>query len=256
MRSNDLERHLLRFALAVSLATAPAAAQPPTGGYLPRPLDIHLLVPPAPAPGSLEEVEDRMVFLDTRALVDQARGAEAAADDVYLPPAVAPRFAEALGVTLTEKDTPLTLALIGRVVKDAEALVAPVKQSAPPAGTGRIRPFVAWGAEKHCPLTPDDLKFHLPQSGSYPSTHAMVGWIWASILATLAPDRADAVIARGIAFGDSRVVCGFHYRSDVEAGRLAAAALMAREAADPGFQAALAAAKGEFAARSGRPGSR
>jgi hypothetical protein len=47
MRSNDLERHLLRFALAVSLATAPAAAQPPTGGYLPRPLDIHLLVPPA-----------------------------------------------------------------------------------------------------------------------------------------------------------------------------------------------------------------
>ena len=246
MRSKVSRRHLLGLALAASLGAAPAVAQPPAGGFLPRPLDIHVLVPPAPPPGSLEEVEDRIVFLDTRVLIDQPRGAEAAADDVYLPPAVAPRFADALGFTLTEKDTPLTLALIGRVVKDAEALVAPVKQPAPPAGTGRIRPFVAWSAEKRCPLTPDDLKFHLPQSGSYPSTHAMVGWIWASILTNLAPDRADAVIARGIAFGDSRVVCGFHYRSDVEAGRLAAAALMAREAADPGFQAALAAAKREY----------
>jgi acid phosphatase (class A) len=227
-------------------AGAPAAAQAPAGGFLPRPLDVHVLVPPAPPPGSLQEAQDRIVFLDTRALVDGPRGAEAAADDVYLPPAVALRFAAVLGATLTEKDAPLTLALIGRVVKDAEALVAPVKQSAPPAGTGRIRPFVAWPAEKHCPLTPDDVRFHLPQTGSYPSTHAMVGWIWASILTNLAPERADALFARGIAFGDSRVVCGFHFRSDVEAGRLAAAALMAREAADPAFQAALAAAKREF----------
>jgi len=254
MRSERFGRHFLGIALAAALLAAPAAAQPPAGGFLAQPLDIHLLVPSAPPAGSLEEVEDRIVFLDTRTLVDQARGAEAAADDVYLPPAVALRFADALGVPLTEKDTPLTLALIGRVVKDAEALVAPVKQPAPPAGTGRIRPFVAWSAEKHCPLTPDDIKFHLPQSGSYPSTHAMVGWIWASILTALAPDRADRVIARGIAFGESRVVCGFHYRSDVEAGRLLAAALMAREQGDPGFQQALAAAKQEFDRyRTGRP---
>jgi acid phosphatase (class A) len=254
MRIADFGRHLLGVAAATALLAGPASAQAP-GGFLAQPLDVHVLVAPAPPPGSLDEVEDRMVFLDTRALVDGPRGAEAAADDVYLPPAVAPRFADALGATLTEKDTPLTLALIGRVVKDAEALVAPVKSSAPPAGTGRIRPFVAWPAEKHCPLTADDLKFHLPATGSYPSTHAMLGWIWASVLTALAPDRADRVIARGIAFGDSRVVCGFHYRSDVEAGRLAAAALMAREAADPGFQSALAAAKREFEAFRGRAGA-
>src|SRR3954462_2081132 len=100
------------------------------------------------------------------------------------------RFADALGATLSERETPLALALIGRVVKDAEVLVAPVKQSVPPAGTGRIRPFVMWPAEKHCPLTADDIKFHLPQTGSYPSTHAMVGWIWASILTVMAPHRA------------------------------------------------------------------
>jgi acid phosphatase (class A) len=240
-------------AASLALAGAPAAGQASSAGFLPRPLDVRVLVPVAPAPGSLREAEDRVVFLDTRALVDQPRGAMAAGDDVYLPGAVAPRFANALGATLTERETPLALALIGRVVKDAEALVAPVKQPAPPAGTGRVRPFVAWPAEKHCPLTPDDIKFHLPESGSYPSTHAMVGWIWASILTSLAPDRADALIARGIAFGDSRVVCGFHWRSDVEAGRLAAGALMAREAADPAFQTALAAAKREFEAFRGKP---
>ncbi|MEA3034277.1 MAG: acid phosphatase [Sphingomonadales bacterium] len=251
MRIRDFGRNLLGIAAATALLVGPASAQ--TGGFLAQPLDVHVLVAPAPPPGSLDEVGDRIAFLDTRALVDGPRGAEAAGDDVYLPPAVALRFADALGVTLTEKDTPLTLALIGRTVKDAEALVAPVKQSAPPAGTGRIRPFVAWPAEKHCPLTADDIKFHLPQTGSYPSTHAMVGWIWASVLTALAPDRADRVVARGIAFGDSRVVCGFHFRSDVQAGRLAAAALMAREAADPGFQAALAAAKREFEAFRRKP---
>jgi acid phosphatase (class A) len=245
MRIRAFGRHLFAVAAATALLLGPASAQAP-GGFLPQPLDVRALVPPAPPPGSLAEVQDRVVFLDTRPLIDGPRGAEAAADDVYLPPAVAPRFAGALGATLTEKDTPLALTLIGRVVKDAEVLVAPVKQSAPPAGTGRIRPFVMWPAEKHCPLTADDVKFHLPQTGSYPSTHAMVGWIWASVLTALAPDRADRLIARGIAFGDSRVICGFHYRSDVEAGRLAAAALMAREQADPGFQTALAAAKREF----------
>jgi acid phosphatase (class A) len=247
MRLRDFARHFIGFAAGAALLVGPASAQAP-GGFLPQPLDVHLLVPPAPPPGSLTEAQDRVVFLDTRPLVDGPRGAEAAADDVYLPAAVAPRFAEALGATLTEEDTPLALTLIGRVVKDAEVLVAPVKQSPPPAGTGRVRPFVMWPAEKHCPLTADDIKFHLPTTGSYPSTHAMLGWIWASVLTALAPDRADRLIARGIAFGDSRVVCGFHYRSDVEAGRLAAAALMAREQAEPGFQAALAAAKREYAA--------
>ena len=234
--------------LLVMAAAGNAAAQPPERGFLAHPLDVKVWLPPAPAPASVAEAEDEAVYLHTRPILDTPRGAEAAADNVYLPDAVAPRFAEALGTTLTPQDAPLALALIGRVVKDAEALVAPVKQPAPPAGTGRVRPFVAFGG-KTCPLRPDDFKFHLRESGSYPSTHAALGWIWASVLTALAPERADRLIARGISFGESRVICGFHYRSDVEAGRLAAAALMAREAADPAFQAALAAAKREFDSR-------
>ncbi|MBV9930254.1 MAG: phosphatase PAP2 family protein [Alphaproteobacteria bacterium] len=251
--TQPLRSALSRAAAILSLclaAVAPAQAQ--EQGFLTQRPDVRIWLPPAPPAGSLAQAEDETIYLHTRALLDGPRGAEAAADNVYLPDAVAPRFADALGATLNPKDTPLTLALIGRVVKDAEALVAPVKQSPPPKGTGRVRPFVAFGG-RTCPLRPDDYKFHLPETGSYPSTHAALGWIWASVLTALAPDRADRLIARGIAFGDSRVICGFHYKSDVDAGRLAAAALMAREAADPGFQAALAAAKREFDAYRRRP---
>jgi acid phosphatase (class A) len=53
------------------------------------------------------------------------------------------------------------------------------------------------------------------------------------------------------------VVCGFHYRSDVVAGRLAASALLDRLHADPAFLKDLAGAKQEvsalLAARAARP---
>ena len=50
-----------------------------------------------------------------------------------------------------------------------------------------------------------------------------MGWAWALILSELAPDRADAILARGLAYGESRAVCGVHYASDVEAGPAALA---------------------------------
>src|SRR5438067_7929610 len=121
-----------RAVVAVSIVAAGAApAQAPDQGFLAQRPDIRAWLPPAPPPGSLAEAEDETIYLHTRTLLDGPRGAEATADNVYLPEAVAPRFADALGLRLNPRETPLTLALIGRVVKDAEALVAPVKQSPP-----------------------------------------------------------------------------------------------------------------------------
>ena len=57
----------------------------------------------------------------------------------------------------------------------------------------RARPFV-WNKEPIC--TPKDQP-HLAKDGSYPSGHTTVGWAWALILAEIAPDRADAILARG-----------------------------------------------------------
>ena len=47
--------------------------------------------------------------------------------------------------------------------------------------------------------------------------------------------------------GESRVICGYHFQSDVDAGRLTAAGAVARLHADPGFIKQLNKAKKEFA---------
>ena len=46
--------------------------------------------------------------------------------------------------------------------------------------------------------------------------------------------------------GESRVICGYHYQSDVDAGRITGAVTVARLHADPAFQAQLKKAKDEF----------
>jgi acid phosphatase (class A) len=51
-----------------------------------------------------------------------------------------------------------------------------------------------------------------------------------------------------LAFGQSRIVCGVHWKSDVEAGRVVGAAVVARLHAEPVFAAQLAAARKEVAA--------
>ena len=95
--------------------------------------------------------------------------------------------------------------------------------------------------------SPEDEEY-LRKDGSYPSGHTAIGWAWALILSELAPDRIDAILARGRAFGESRVVCNVHWHSDVAEGRFIGASAVARLHADPGFRADLEAAKKELEA--------
>jgi acid phosphatase (class A) len=57
----------------------------------------------------------------------------------------------------------------------------------------------------------------------------------------------NALLQRGDAFGFSRVVCGVHWQSDVEAGRLIGAATVARLQSDDTFKAQVALARDEIA---------
>jgi len=68
------------------------------------------------------------------------------------------------------------------------------------------------------------------------------------ILAELAPDRSNAILARGLAYTESRVICNVHWSSDVAAGRVMGAAAVARMHGDPVFRAQLEKARGEIAA--------
>jgi acid phosphatase (class A) len=83
---------------------------------------------------------------------------------------------------------------------------------------------------------------------SYPSGHASIGWAWALTLAQLDPERANAIFQRGLAFGQGRVVCGVHWKSDVDSGRIIGAATVARLQTDPVFLAQIEEARRELAA--------
>jgi acid phosphatase (class A) len=108
----------------------------------------------------------------------------------------------------------------------------------------RTRPFL-WNKEPIC--TPND-RDSLEKDGSYPSGHTAVGFGWALILSEISPAETDAILARGVAFGESRNVCNAHWHSDVVAGRIIAAGAVARLHADPAFLADLESARAELAA--------
>jgi len=104
------------------------------------------------------------------------------------------------------------------------------------------RPFMLDGRKTCQPEAEDDLR----KNGSYPSGHTSIGWTWAEVLAEIAPDRADAVLARGRAFGESRIVCDAHWGSDVMEGRIVGAATVVKLHANADFRADLAKAKTEL----------
>jgi acid phosphatase (class A) len=165
----------------------------------------------------------------------QARIAQAHYDDAF---DAFRAFAPVLGETFVAERYPLTAEALSRIRAPLGAAILVAKNR-----FDRERPFEVDSAVTPC-IAPDD---RLRASGAYPSGHAAFGWAWGLALAELAPDRADAILARAREYGDSRVVCGLHYPSDVEAGRIIAAAALARLHAEPEFRAALDAARAEFA---------
>ncbi len=211
-------------------------------GYLdPKALpDSAALLPAPPALGSPAAAADEAAH---RALASQratTRWQRATADAELLKwPQATASFACALGLPITEQATPNLAMLLRRTMGDAGLATYAAKKL-----YQRARPFVQL-KEPLC--TPADGAL-LAKDGSFPSGHASVGWAWGLILAELAPDRAGALIQRGLDYGTSRMVCSVHWASDVEAGRLIGAATVARMRADPVFQRQAELARAEIAA--------
>ena len=232
---------------AVVRAPAPAP-EPPTrlaeirpgyiAGYLqPNQLpDSVSLVPVHPKPGSWEQGADEAVYKATRALRDSPRWKVAAKDADLRFPAAAGVFACTLGIWISEEATPHLNMLLRRVRMDASRANDKAKDH-----YKRVRPYLAKGDQSCTPWEKD-------HSDSYPSGHASIGWAWALTLAEVVPDRADAILARGVSFGASRYICGAHWKSDVEAGRLVGAATVSRLHDDPVYRAQQALAAKEIAA--------
>lgn len=210
-------------------------------GYLP-PKDLpnaRTLLPAPPAAGSAALALDEEATRNALVLRDTPRWALAAEDANLMFPRAAGTFSCALGTAITEQDSPHLYVLLRRSLTDAGLATYSAKSH-----YSRARPFVV---NRQPTCAPDD-EARLIQDGAYPSGHSAIGWAWALILSEVAPERTDAIVARGQAFGDSRLICNVHWQSDVVQGRLVGAAVVARLHGDAAFRADLEAAKAEFAA--------
>jgi acid phosphatase (class A) len=135
------------------------------------------------------------------------------------------RFYAALGLdTAHPPDLPALQKLTDRAEADVGPYVRVVKEK-----FRRLRPYEIEPKLRPCI---GDVKGDL----SYPSGHAIYGFLMGYMLAELVPERRAALMQRAEEFARQRMVCGVHFRSDIEAGRHGAYFLFAKLHESPAYR--------------------
>ena len=202
--------------------------------------DSLKLLPPPPASDSVAFLNDKAQYDQGKLLRNTPRGEQAYNDAHVEADGVPQAFSEAFGTPITEKDTPEIYKLVRNFREDAGELATRSAKK----HYMRIRPF-AFFNEDTC--RPEDQE-KLSKNGSYPSGHTSIGWATALVLAEINPARQQEIFERGFQMGQSRVICGYHWQSDVDAARVVASAVVATLHTKPAFQEQLDKAKAEFKA--------
>jgi acid phosphatase (class A) len=208
-----------------------------TGYFAANPLDGKTILGPPPAPDSPHGKADRAMFEETRKLEGSARWKTAIQDNDLWGGGALKRFSCALGVDLNATQTPATWKILHKIELDVRTVGTPAKDF-----YDRKRPLI--GNDKPLCVPREDW---MRTNASYPSGHSMVAWAWSLILTEAAPLKADALLKVGREGGESRMICGVHFISDVEAGRTLGSAMVARLHAEPAFKADLKKARRELA---------
>ena len=198
--------------------------------------DGSLYLPVPPAFGSEQFVGDMVWYHWGKTLRDTPRGRQAHFEAGLNPETIFQVFSEPFGMELSWERTPETADFLNRIITDACSSTKKAKRY-----YNRTRPFLYF---QEGTLIPEEEDSH--HTPSYPSSHSASGWTIALVLMELNPARAEQILKAGYEYGQSRVIAGYHYQSDVDAARLAASACVARLHADEGFQKQLAKVKKEL----------
>lgn len=235
-------KHGVRAVMMTSLicgAGLAVAQMPDTSTFLPAGyLNLVDVIAPAPIPQEPRGIADREVFKLTRKLKGTPRWDMAVGDVATDPASMMRGFACATRINMSPATAPKTTALLEKASRDTFRATSALKTY-----YKKKRPFLSESGEICVPQT-DELSI----SYDYPSGHATKGWTWGLILAELVDDRAAPVLARARAYGESRVVCGVHNMSAIEAGRMVASSTIAVMQTEPPYQEAVIAARRELAA--------
>ena len=212
---------VVTLALCAGAATAQDIAQP------------ERFLPPPPVAGSPKAVAELDELKRIQAAATPAQRDAAAYDDKHEDGSI---FTVVLGPGFDPEKLPATRQMLADVGKAEDETT-----KAPKAFFHRDRPWIVDVTIQTCTTHKPG-----PAANSYPSGHSTVGFAMAEVLAALMPDKAQPLLARASLFAENRLICGYHFRSDIVAGQAFGTLLALHLTQDPKFQQEMAAARTEL----------
>ncbi|EEW3159071.1 phosphatase PAP2 family protein, partial [Escherichia coli] len=229
------------FIVGVLLPTCVFAAKPYMnhGSFLPaeEAINSYTLLPPPPEYNSTQFLTDESGFLYGRSLINTDRWKLAKEDADLSDDGIGSQFSSVVGVMISKENTPKLYSLFLKLRKDNDNAADFAKKH-----YMRVRPFVMFNTQT---CEPDDEPF-LRKSGSYPSGHSTNGWSMALILSEMVPEKSEQILRKGFDYGQSRVICGAHWQSDVDAGRVLGASVLSKLKSNHEFNKSFNEAKKEI----------
>jgi acid phosphatase (class A) len=209
----------------------------------PEQIDPSHLLPPPPKDGSDMQMLDLEAW--RRVVEDRTpeRYAQARWDNDHEDISA---FYSVLGPKFDLSKLPATKKLIAEVDNDQAIAASAAKvyfhQRFPVASAPMIGDYHIYSCDTDV-QKPADRAYR-----SYPSGHATMGYTFAIVLAALVPNDAQQILARADDFAFSRIVCGDHYRMDIEASHALGSALGIMFLNNPKLQPQIEAARAELRA--------
>lgn len=146
-------------------------------------------------------------------------------------------FSPCMEIDLSHENTPEILKLAEAATSDAHNTNKAVKDF-----YQRKRPFATFNEPSLKPEEDEEEAL----TYSYPSGHSARDWMYALTLATVAPDCTESLMERARIYAIHRVVCGHHWKSDIDASLMLTAGIFANVVATDAYQAQLKKAREEY----------
>ena len=195
-------------------------------------------LPAPPEPNSTQFAYDLTQYMWGKGeRLNEERAQQAIDNEVTEIPEMAEQFSKPFGMEISKEKTPCIIHVLTRGV-----LTIRLCATKPKTTFIRLRPYVRYNEPTLIPKDEDTLR----ENGSYPSGHSIRGWAMTLLLCEINPDAQDDLLALGYQWGQSRVIAGYHWQSDVDAGRILASAGYARLHTNEEFLADIAAARAEY----------
>ena len=197
-----------------------------------------VFLPSPPDTTSILFISDYAQYMWGKTIRNTERGQEAIDHVVTSVSEMATLFSKPFGMTISREATPAIYKMLLKAIPTLRLSAVHPKET-----YMRKRPYVRMNETTPVPQEEEELR----NSGSYPSGHTIRGWGMALLLAEINPAAQDALLKLGYEWGESRVILGYHWQTDIDAAIALASASYARLHTSQEFLDDMAKAREEYA---------